>query len=505
MTFNLPRQARAFSLGLLILEWSSLPLVASAEHNVAPPIAIYDQQYPEIDYAGDARRNPIADLQRRMHQLDPWQTSPRGYLDALLAALDVSPASQVLVFSKTSLQAAHINSRAPRAIYFNDTTYVAWVQGSDHLEAVTIDADRGPVFFTVHNAPPRPLQFKRESMLCMACHDSAALRGGGVPTVLVRSSPIEGEMNPAGRAAPVQVTHATAIEDRWGGWYVTGRLGVQLHLGNTPLAGPPDPTVQRITNRVNLDTLAGYFDTSPYSSPTSDVVALLVFEHQAHVQNLITQAKYALAARRAVLASRSFAALSSDDRAAIEAVLLPLARAMLFQDERRLLGRIRGNAGFEASFEARGPFDRDGRSLRRFDLTSRMFKYPLSYLVYSPAFDSLPPLAKDYVYEQFARALSMRSGNAQLDRDRADALSILAATKSDFAAVVERRATSTARPRAMHVYDNAPHIGPPVEWRLQNASRVLDSTRVPRSDRYGSTTSDSQYARIESMAVANCE
>jgi hypothetical protein len=168
------------------------------------------------------------------------------------------------------------------------------VQDSNHLEILTIDAERGPLFFTMKNAPPERPQLARESTLCLACHDSAGMRPGGTPSVLVRCSSVAGEMNPAGRVLPAIVTHATAIEDRWGGWYVTGRLGVQLHLGNMPLAGAADSTVAQISTRSNLPSLADYIDTAPYMSDKSDIVALLVLEHQSYVHNLITRAKYAL-------------------------------------------------------------------------------------------------------------------------------------------------------------------------------------------------------------------
>jgi hypothetical protein len=408
----------------------------------APPVAGYERDYPAIDYAGDATRNSIAELQRRLASGDValTRTPGRGYLDSLLEALRISASSQVLVFSKTSLQAIHIDANKPRALYFNDSTYVGWVQESNHLEILTIDADRGPVFFTVENAPPEQPRFKRESTLCLACHDSAGMRAGGTPSVLVRSSQVVGEMNPAGRVLPATVTHATAIEDRWGGWYVTGRLGVQLHLGNMPLAGAPDSTVARISNRSNLPSLAGYVDTAPYMSDKSDIVALLVLEHQSYIHNLITRAKYTLSGSQALARGDiAWEELAGDERAALAAVLEPLADAMTFRDERRLLGRIRGNAGYEAAFAANGPADRCGRSLRDFELETRTFKYPLSYLVYSPEFRSLPSAARKYLYERFDAILRLPTGDDSLDRDRAASLEILAATLPEFASLRSQR------------------------------------------------------------------
>ena len=61
---------------------------------------------------------------------------------------------------------------------------------------------------------------------------------------------------------------------------------------------------------------------------------------------------------------------------------------------------VRGNTTFAAEFAKRGPFDKKGRSLRDFDMQTRMFKHPCSYLIYSPAFDALPAEVKDYLYRR---------------------------------------------------------------------------------------------------------
>src|SRR5215510_5930865 len=51
-----------------------------------------------------------------------------GYLRSLLAKLEVPVSSQMLVFSKTSLQRNHISPRTPRALYFSDDVYVGYCQ-----------------------------------------------------------------------------------------------------------------------------------------------------------------------------------------------------------------------------------------------------------------------------------------------------------------------------------------------------------------------------------------
>jgi hypothetical protein len=405
--------------------------------SIAP--VTYDNAYPKIGYAARAEGNAIADLLEKLTNGDVSLAykAPRGYLDALLEALDISPTSQVLVFSRTSLQAPYVSSKTPRAIYFNDHTYVAWVQDSEHLEVLTIDSRRGPVFFAVHNAPGQPLAIEREGLRCMACHDSAGMRLGGVPRVMVLSSPVEGQVNPPLREGAAEVTPAMALEDRWGGWFVTGSLGSQLHVGNLPLAGAPDPTVRNIHNRSNLDGLAGYIDATPYLTDKSDIVALLALEHQAHTQNLLTRTRYEASTIGETAHAHRWSDLQPQQQAALQPSVDRLVSAITFKDERQLLRPIRGGAGFEAHFTARGPADAKGRSLREFDLRRRTYRYPLSYLVYSTQFDDLPAGVKDYIYRQIVAAFHAPSGDEPLDADRKAALEILAATKSDFAAWLE--------------------------------------------------------------------
>ncbi len=115
--------------------------------------------------------------------------------------------------------------------------------------------------------------------------------GGGTPRVVVTSAPV---IQPDGTPPPEtsgSTTDRSPIAERWGGWYVTGRTGKQKHLGNLPLDDPrrlpPGPLASAPRN---LQSLAKLFDTSTYLRDTSDVVALMVLEHQTNVQNLMTRA-----------------------------------------------------------------------------------------------------------------------------------------------------------------------------------------------------------------------
>jgi hypothetical protein len=244
------------------------------------------------------------------------------------------------------------------------------------------------------------------------------------------------------------------LRERWAGWYVTGRHGDQVHLGNILTRNAADFVDPPETVRHgNLDTLAGLFDTHPYPTDKSDIVALLVLEHQIGVQNLIVRANFKsrtmLAREPNAAAERTWDALSPRMQRMLRPMLEDLVHAMLFADAAEITSPITSSSGFDAAFEARGPRDRRGRSLRDLQLNGRLFRYPLSYLVYSPAFDALPDSARDYIYGRFVEILR---GNAGADAfttlastDRRALLDILAATKPEFGRRVgPRRATRTA-------------------------------------------------------------
>jgi hypothetical protein len=192
----------------------------------------------------------------------------------------------------------------------------------------------------------------------------------------------------------------------------------------------------------NVADLHGRCEVAPYLSPHSDIVALMVLEHQAHLHNLITRANF-----HTRLALRDEAAMNRalgrplDERldstlSRVKSVGEPLVKYLLFAEEAPLTDRVEGTSAFAAEFSARGPRDRQGRSLRDFDLEKRMFRYPLSYLIYSEAFDSLPDLARDYVYRRLWHILSGEDKTGKFghltDADRQAVMAILCETKPDL-------------------------------------------------------------------------
>jgi hypothetical protein len=419
----------------------------------------YDAEYPGIGYSGVASHNAIARLQERLKrgEVQLEYKPPRGYLDSVLHALGIDPSSQTLVYSKTSLQFDLIDASKPRAIYFDDDTYVAWIPGTRFLEITTMDEALGPVFYTFSNTSPAEIRIDRETSRCLTCHDTWGMTGGGVPKLLFLSTPVSREGESLTGQPGLDTTDQTPIRERWAGWFVTGQLGRQPHLGNLLVDSDADPARLEPFRRGSIESLQGLFDARPYLTDTSDVVALLVFEHQAYVGNLITRANFksrTLLAKNGLdpATTTSWEALAANLQKQIKPMAEPLLRALLFVDAARPEDEIRSGSGFDRWFQSKGPRDPSGRSLRDLDLRTRVFKHPLSYLIYSDGFNGLPPVVKDYVYMRLADVLNGRDSSptfAHISTDERRTLrEILAATKPDFP--VETAAASISSVTSMN-------------------------------------------------------
>lgn len=386
----------------------------------------YDQEYPQIDYSGPARANRVWRLQQKLDSGEvKLQWEPKwGYLRSLLRALEIDPSSQTLVFSKTSLQTAHISESTPRAIYFNDDTYVGYVQDSDLIEFAAIDAKVGVVFFGMRNRQDQRPLMDREGGRCLTCHDTYSMMGGGVPRVMVMSAPVDDASDRRTYDSASEVDDRTPIAERWGGWYLSGWYfnggkGTAEHFGNLPLRGSASraddgaPLRSLRGTRDNRGNLAGYFDTSAYLTDKSDVVALLVLEHQTFVQNLITRVNYKL---HMVLGGddapksvpRTWAEVPQRQQAAMKQVMEPLVRALFFADAVPIEGTVQTSSGFTERFAQAGPHDAEGRSLRDLQLDGRLFRNRLSYMVHSESFNALPGYALEYIDGRILEVLEGR-------------------------------------------------------------------------------------------------
>ena len=404
----------------------------------------YDTEYPVIGYSTNPPTDPVSRLQQKLDdgELGLQFDAGTGYLNSLLQQLEISVASQMLVFSKTSLQTGLISSRTPRAIYFNDEVYVAWVQNSPVIEIASHDPRLGPVFYTLIQEQRERPRFEREMSLCLRCHDSYSLTGGGVPRFILGSGFADEEGDLVSHEGWHLTSDQTLLSKRWGGWYVTGTHGDQVHMGNLIPKDGADAARMDLSAGANLIDLGELIDTTPYLGKHSDIAALMVIEHQVHVQNLITRVNYETrtALLEETVQNRELVQPPDHPSAAavkrIESVAEPLVMAMLFVGEAPLSGPIAGTSGFYSEFVSQGPRDGQGRSLRQLDLTRRLFRYPLSYLIYSQAFDSLPELAKSYIYRRLLEVLGGEDRSEEFAHlsveDRLAVLEILKDTKANF-------------------------------------------------------------------------
>jgi len=361
-----------------------------ADFSAPPP------DHPAIEYFNYAKHPPadaVAALNRRLStgQAQLRFEAGTGYLRSVLEALQVPVDSQVVVFSRTSLQAPRIEPRNPRTIFFNDRVAVAWVSGG-FMEAAAQDPEQGVIFYSLEQQSSRQPEFQRRDD-CLRCHISDISLG--VPGMMVRSRYTATDGRPLLIYGGFATDHRSPLSERWGGWYVTGHAG-SAHLGNAMLGDADGP--EDLTGRTpELQSLTLEFDTTRYLSAHSDVVALLVFNHQLHMMNLLTRVGWD--ARAALYKHRD---VSSQIREGVR----EMVDYLLFIDEAQLTGKIRGTSGFAESFPARGPRDSKGRSLREFDLERRMFRYPCSYMIYSETFDALPAEVRAEVYRRMWQILS---------------------------------------------------------------------------------------------------
>ncbi|MDB4744018.1 hypothetical protein OAF98_05980 [Planctomicrobium sp.] len=366
---------------------------------------------PPIEYSKAAPVDPVSQLQAKIDagSVELQFEEKGGYLASVLEQLEIPQSSQMLVFSKTSLQLRRISPQRPRAIYFNDESYIGWVQGGDVIEISTVDPQLGAVFYSLSvDEDPKPT-FLRDQGQCITCH--ATSRTEGVPGHLMRSVFADRTGQPHYGSGTYSTTQSSPFEKRWGGWYVTGKHGDLRHMGN--LISQKNDRLQDLDCEVgaNLDSLNNLVSTDPYLQPTSDIVPLLVLAHQLEMHNLLTRGNFEARSathydgvmNRALERDEDYVSDSTTRR--VSSIGDKILRCLLFADEVPLTSPVQGISTYEEDFEALGIRDQEGRSLRDFDLESRMFKYPCSYLICSAAFDDLPVMMKKYVSENLQTIL----------------------------------------------------------------------------------------------------
>jgi len=386
---------------VLLIALSLSTLFAQHHHASFEGSMVYDLANGPIPY-NQSPDNEVSQFKSRL------EFEPRhGYLLSVLKAFNIPVSSQTLVFSKTSFQAPMIFPSAPRAIFFNDDTYVGWVKGADFLEISTADPKLGAVFYVLEQEPRARPRFVRHDD-CLQCHHSA--RTAGVPGHIVRSV----YTMPSGQihtnTSSYVSDHRSPMAERWGGWYVSGKTSFE-HLANKlfPELDSPKPVPS--------------FDSPAWPAPTSDIVAHLVLTHQATGHNYLARLNYE--SRSALHLQKVMNEMdgkpdleqywTESTRRRITNAIEAAVRYLTFADEAALPEPLQGDSSFSGEFEKQHP-------LKKLNLKTRVFEYPLSYLMLTRAANSFEPVVQDKLRERLRKVLLEEAGHgsyAQLDPARA--------------------------------------------------------------------------------------
>jgi len=416
----------ALLTGAAALGMAAVSMVPTSGQTREPWHGVLDE-HPAIQYLARPTTDRVAVLKKSLAQNpDPLPRDPStGYLTGVLKALGVPKESQLLVFSKTGVQSSYTSPGKPRALYFDQSVAIGYNPGAPLLELAVHDPQQGVVFYTIDQKADTPVVTRRTS--CLSCHVSATTLG--VPGMIARSNTVAEDGTLVPQTGSQNVSHQTPHPDRWGGWFVTSEdaappYAQMAHRGNITFSGRGNTS-----NQVFVDWLNASPQSLGYPLPSSDIVSLLVFDHQMHAINLLTRLNWE---------SRVAASDGEVNPAggAVRGLVNELADYLLFADEAPPLAPLTPPPAFAASLEARTPKDRHGRSFGQLDAVNRLLRYPCSFMVYSEAFDGLPKPVRAAVYSRMLDVLSGHEARAARVRvtpaDSRAILEILKDTKPDF-------------------------------------------------------------------------
>ncbi len=420
---------------------SALALAAPLVPQAVSAQYFNDFESPPHRYWTAEVNDPMSKLVRRLEagELKLEEEPGLPLLRRVLKELEVPEESQVLVFSKTSLQRRAVSGSNPRAVYFNDQTFVGWMPGG-RIEISSADPRLGSVFYIeeIERRPDSGAGFER-SRRCIGCHAGSATNF--LPGPLGRSVYPDSEGRPLRSVDTFErIGHAVPLQERWGGWFVSGHHPGITHMGNAFAKPGRDGVELDRDQRAQEGDLGAFFDQDKFLRPGSDVVALLVLDHQVSMEFELMEANYI--ARQAIAdAGWREGELPAQRPEAFEKELAAAADRvvgyMLFQNEAPLGDRpIQGGADFQEAFMSAAQTDPEGRSLRDFHLDGRLFKHRCSYMIHSPSFGGLPAPLKEAVFARLREVLADGEpvdGYAHLpEAERRAIREILAATVEGF-------------------------------------------------------------------------
>ena len=392
-------------LRFLLVVGLSTPLTPGARAQQAEPF-----EEPPISYSATPTSDRATEInamfQRRATEIRSLPAKKR--LKWLLDELGVPVESQLFVFSKTSMQRDLISPEAPRVLYFSDEAYVGW-SPAGAFEVAVFDAKLGTTFylFDPHGTKEEPLLARNGD--CLLCHS----RHEHTPSLRTRSVFPDANGEPLSGSGGANVAPSTPLAERWGGWYVTGTKPPFEHRGNLTGKKVEDFEGPAAMPTRNLLSLEGVVDTHRYLLKTSDVVPLLMHDHQVHVHNVLSTANQdARIALHRWPAMREILGLPANAPPQGSCLVVFASQAEKILDALLCRGEadwpadgIQGDGAFATAYARTRKPDSQGRSLRDLDLRTRLFRYRCSPLIYSQSFASLPKELRDLVLLRLSSGL----------------------------------------------------------------------------------------------------
>lgn len=403
-------------------------LVSVALSSFGQDINYYDPYSPAHEYHTRELNDPfsrlIADFESGKRELD--NRSSKAFVASLLEHLDVPASSQLLVFSRTSLQTRHISGSNPRAMYFNEDVYVGYIPGGK-IEIISLDPELGGIFymFGIPKGDERPAI--ERSGRCMDCHAVPVTRR--IPGLSIRSVIPGSNWGKLVAFRDKQIGHQIPLSERFGGYHVTGDPGFSDHKGN--LKG------EEVGGKIVTEVIepGTEFDWSSYLTETSDILPHLLLEHQAGFMNLVLEATYRARTYRHIGKGE----IKPEHVAVLDGLAEELVRYLLFADEAKFpAGGIRVDPQYREDFLADRREASGGISLKDLDLETRIFQHRCSYLIYSDVFQATSAPFKEQVYRILGAAISTENPDPDFaylpDAEKETIRGVLRETLSDLPA-----------------------------------------------------------------------
>ncbi|HAO95348.1 MAG: hypothetical protein CMP26_04925 [Roseibacillus sp.] len=399
-----------------------------------------DYELEPHGYFSKDAKDPVTLLMKRVQRGEVLIKEPNGkpLVERLLRELGLNKDTQVLVFSRTSLQRREVSYSNPRALYFNESVYLGWMPNG-RIEIASFDPELGPIFYFQRELDDASSPLLARTRSCLGCHAGDATNF--LPGSLGRSV----YPDKSGRSLRSiddyrRSGHHIPLHDRYGGWFVSGNHGAMRHMGNAIASREGGKITIDREQFANLEKLDRFFSTEAYPAPGSDIAALLVFDHQVTMHHRLVEAAYR--ARQSLFDSKldpkeTDVSKLSKGRSTDEFLegRDKVVDYLLFRDETPI-PKVSCDPAFRRAFSANRIADRRKRSLKDLRLDGRIFENRCSYMIYSPTFDQFPPMLKGAIYARIHEILTSPKPVEGFDylgkEEKRRILEILDETKEDL-------------------------------------------------------------------------